>query len=74
MLIRIAYRNIYRNARRTAFCISAVGVAVFFIIFYQAFIDGMTRSINDVVQIFETGHVRVVSSQYEKEYEYMPVQ
>ena len=73
-LIKIAYRNIYRNRRRTLFCISAVGVAVFFIVFYQAFIDGMTRSINDVVQLFETGHVRVVSAQYEAENEYMPVQ
>ena len=74
MLVKIAFRNIFRNVRRTAFCISAVGVAVFFIVIYQAFIDGMTRSINDVVQIFETGHVSVVSSQYENENEYMPVQ
>lgn len=73
-LIKIAYRNIWRNIRRTIFCISAVGLAVFFIVFYQAFVDGMVRSINDIVQIFETGHVRVVSSLYEAENEYMPVQ
>jgi len=74
MLITIAYRNIYRNMRRTAFCLCAVGVAVFFIVFYQAFIDGMTKSINEVVQVFDTGHVKVVSSLYEKDNEYLPVQ
>jgi putative ABC transport system permease protein len=34
----------------------------------------MIESINKTVQIYELGHVRVVSSQYEAESEYMPVQ
>jgi putative ABC transport system permease protein len=73
-LIKIAYRNIWRNLRRTVFCISAVGIAVFFIVFYQSLIDGMTKSIDNVVQIFDTGSVKIVSAQYEAENEYMPVQ
>ena len=74
MLVKIAFRNIWRNKRRTIFCFSAVGIAVFFIVIYSAMIDGMTRSINDLVQVFELGHVRVVSAQYEEESEYLPVQ
>jgi putative ABC transport system permease protein len=74
MLIKIAYRNIWRNKRRTFFCIAAVGIAVFFIVLYSSMIDGMTRNINEVVQIYDFGHVKVVSSQYEAENEYMPVQ
>ncbi|MCL2130668.1 MAG: ABC transporter permease, partial [Treponema sp.] len=73
-LIKIAFRNIGRNRRRTIFCITAVAIAVFFIVFYSSFIDGMIKAINDVTQIFETGHVRVVSAEYEEENEYMPVQ
>jgi len=73
-LIKIAYRNIWRNKRRTFFCIAAVGIAVFFIVLYSSMIDGMTRNINEVVQIYDLGHVKVVSSQYEAENEYMPVQ
>ncbi|MDR0323303.1 MAG: ABC transporter permease, partial [Treponema sp.] len=65
---------IWRNKRRTVFCFTAVGIAVFFIVIYSAMIDGMTKSINDLVQIFELGHVRVVSSQYDVESEFMPVQ
>ena len=73
-LIKIAYRNIWRNKRRTIFCISAVGIAVFFIVIYSSLIDGMIKSINDTVQVYELGHVKVVSSTYEAESEYMPVQ
>jgi putative ABC transport system permease protein len=73
-LIKIAYRNIWRNKRRTLFCITAVGIAVMFIAVYSSLIDGMVRSINDTVQVYELGHVRVVSAQYEAENEYMPVQ
>ncbi|MCL2127068.1 MAG: ABC transporter permease [Treponema sp.] len=73
-LVKIAYRNIWRNKRRTLFCFTAVGIAVFFIVVYSSLIDGMTKSINDMVQIFELGHVRAVSAQYEAENEYMPVQ
>ncbi|MDR2952894.1 MAG: ABC transporter permease, partial [Treponema sp.] len=74
MLITIAYRNIWRNKRRTFFCITAVGIAVFFIVLYSSMIDGMVRNINDIVQVYDLGHVKVVSSQYEAENEYMPVQ
>ena len=74
MLIKIAYRNIWRNMRRTLFCFAAVGIAVFFIVVYSAMIDGMIMSINDSVQVYELGHVKVVSAQYEAENEYMPVQ
>jgi putative ABC transport system permease protein len=73
-LIKIAFRNIWRNKRRTLFCFAAVGIAVFFIVVYSSMIEGMVRSINDTVQIYELGHVRVVSSQYEAESEFMPVQ
>jgi len=73
-LIKIAYRNIWRNMRRTLFCFSAVGIAVLFIVIYSSMIDGMTKSINETVQVYELGHVSVVSSQYEAQSEYLPVQ
>jgi len=73
-LATIAYRNIWRNARRTALCVAAVGIAVFFNIFMKSFIEGMMDSIELVIQTFETGHVSVSSSGYEEEKEYFPVQ
>ena len=73
-LIKIAYRNIWRNKRRTLFCVSAVGIAVLFVVMYSSMIEGMVKSINEVVRVFELGHVKAVSAQYEENSEYMPVQ
>jgi ABC-type lipoprotein release transport system permease subunit len=73
MLVKIAYRNIWRNKRRTIFCLSAVGIVVLFMVVYTAFDDGEARNVYDTVQVYEVGHVRVVSAQYEAENEYMPV-
>ena len=74
VLIKIAFRNIGRNKRRTAFCLCAVGIACFFIVIYSSLIDGMTKTINEVTQIFEMGHIKIVSAQFDAEHEYMPVQ
>ncbi|MDR2517882.1 MAG: FtsX-like permease family protein [Spirochaetaceae bacterium] len=73
-LLTIAFRNIFRNARRTMFCVIAVGAAVFFIIFYSSLIGGMLASMREAVYVFELGHVRAVSAAYEAETEYNPVQ
>ena len=70
----IAYRNLNRNRRRTILCIVAVALAVFFNIFMQAWVEGMYNSIEEVIRTFETGHVQIVSEQFEKEKEYLPVQ
>jgi putative ABC transport system permease protein len=56
------------------FCISAAAIAVFFTVFMQAWMAGMMDNIEEVVRVFETGHVSVVSSGYEAEKEYYPVQ
>jgi len=73
-LMKIAFRNIWRNKRRTAFCVISVGIAVFFFIVFTSMQDGIIKCMNDTVQVYETGHVRVVSAQYEAENESMPVQ
>lgn len=73
-LSTIAYRNIWRNGRRTALCVVAVAIAVFFNIFMQSWIDGMMNGIEEVVRTFETGHVNVVTTRFEEEREYYPVQ
>lgn len=73
-LLTIAYRNIWRNGRRTALCVAAIAIAVFFNVFMQAWIQGMIGGIEEVVRTYETGHVNVVSSLFEADKEYYPVQ
>jgi putative ABC transport system permease protein len=51
----------------------ASGIAVFFTIFMQSMITGMTAGIDTVVQVFDTGHVMLTSADYAAEKEYFPV-
>jgi putative ABC transport system permease protein len=74
ILTAIAYRNILRNKRRTLFCISAAAIAVFFMVFMQTWMAGMIDNIEEVVRLFDTGHVSAAASRYEAEKEYYPVQ
>lgn len=74
MLSVIAWRNIGRNRRRSILCITAVGIAVFFIIFMNSWMDGMFEGIESTVRTYETGHVIAVSEGFEAEQEYLPVQ
>ncbi|MDR2481423.1 MAG: FtsX-like permease family protein [Spirochaetaceae bacterium] len=73
-LVTIAARNITRNKRRTVMCVVAAGIAVFFTIVMQAMLGGMMKGIEDVVQVFDTGHVSIASAEFEADKEYMPVQ
>jgi putative ABC transport system permease protein len=73
-LVTVSWRNIWRNRRRTVLCVVAVGIAVFFNIFMQSWIDGMMNGIEEVVRTYETGHVSAVSARFEAEREYYPVQ
>ena len=73
-LVTIAGRNITRNRRRTVMCVVAVGIAVFFTIIMQSMMGGMAKGIEEVVQVFDAGHVSAASAEYEADKEYMPVQ
>jgi putative ABC transport system permease protein len=73
-LVTIARRNILRNKRRTALCITATAIAVFFMIFMQSWIDGMVDNIDDVVRTFNTGDVNIVSADYDAQNEFFPAQ
>ena len=73
-LLAIAYRNIYRNRRRSVLCISAIAITVFFIVVFAAFIDGLIGNLRSMVIAYETGHVLLTSKEYEKKNLFMPLQ
>ena len=73
-LLKIAFRNIWRNKRRTGFCFSSVGITVLIMVVNTGLNDGMYRCIYDTVQVYHEGHVKVVSALYEADNELLPVQ
>lgn len=72
-LIRLAYRNIRRNTRRTMLTASAVAVAVLAIIFMIAYIHGALNNVRDTYARTESGHVRIRAEGYAARERFMPV-
>jgi putative ABC transport system permease protein len=73
-LFTIAVRNVGRNGRRTALCVLAAGIAVFFCIVMRSWVSGMTSNMEDVVKTFDTGDVHIVSPSYAEQSDYYPMQ
>ncbi|MDR2098302.1 MAG: FtsX-like permease family protein [Spirochaetaceae bacterium] len=73
-LITIARRNILRNRRRAALCITAIAIAVFFMVFMQSWIEGMVDGMNDTVRTFDTGDISVVSAEFDAQSDAYPAQ
>jgi putative ABC transport system permease protein len=72
-LIRIAYRNIFRNTRRSIFCIIAISITVFFIIVMAALMDGMIDNFKKQIFAYETGDLLVTSKDYDKKSLFLPL-
>jgi putative ABC transport system permease protein len=73
-LLTIAYRNIYRNRRRSGLCILAIAITVFFIVVFAALMDGLLSNFRRMVIAYETGHVLLSSKAYEKKSLFLPLQ
>ncbi len=67
-IIKLGFKNIFRNKRRTFLTITAVFFATFLVVMFKSFIGGLWGStINNVIML-ETGHIKVAHKKYlEKE-------
>ncbi len=73
-ILTIAYRNIYRNIRRSLFCIIAVALAVFFIIMMMSYIRGILDSVKKVITTFDVGDIKIYTKEYDAKKDFMPLQ
>jgi putative ABC transport system permease protein len=72
-LIKIAYRNIYRNKRRTVLSIIAIAISTFFIVLMMGFISGMMKSADYTIKTYETGDLAIYTKDFEAEKDFYPV-
>jgi putative ABC transport system permease protein len=67
---RIAFRNLFRNTRRTVLSIGAITIASILGVFFLAMIDGMEASAREITLKYYTGTIQVRHEEY-GEYEYL---
>ncbi|THB63357.1 MAG: ABC transporter permease [Spirochaetaceae bacterium] len=72
--IKLAFRNIFRNKRRSIFSILAISIAALTITFLFSLLEGIKADIRNNAWNYETGQVRIRNTEYDR-YEYLyPVQ
>ena len=67
MLLTLAWRNIWRNKRRTFITIASVAFAVFFAVFMQSIQKGAWDHMLDNVVNFYYGYAQVQQNDYWEE-------
>jgi putative ABC transport system permease protein len=63
-IIKFAWRNTWRNRRRTYLTLMALAVGVMCIVFAKSFVGGIINSISDSLIKGQTGHIRIVQKEY----------
>ncbi len=67
-LIKLAFKNIFRNPRRTFLTITAVFFATFLVVMFKSFIGGLWDNSMSNMIMLDTGHIKVAHKKYfEKE-------
>ncbi|MBI4978767.1 MAG: ABC transporter permease [Spirochaetes bacterium] len=72
-IITMAFRNLFRNSRRTMLAVSSVSLSIALIVFFQGFYNGFMVSMIKNATRQESGHVKVTTQRYMENERLMPV-
>lgn len=72
-LFKLAYRNFLRNKRRSIISGISISIAVALIIFTKSYISGITNNISDNIVRLLTGHIQIMTREYERRERLMPL-
>lgn len=73
MLFRLAFRNVFRNKKRTFLSALSIFFAAIIVGMAQGWVNGMTNLYLDNFVKYQTGHLRVTTKLYKKRERFLPV-
>jgi putative ABC transport system permease protein len=73
MIFKLAYRNFFRNTRRSIISGISIAIAITLIIFAQSYIKGVIRNISDNVVKLISGHIRITTKEFERRERMLPL-
>jgi len=72
-LFKLAYRNFFRNTRRSIISGISVALAITAIIFVRSYISGVLENISGNVVKLISGHIRITTKEYERRERMLPL-
>lgn len=63
-ILKFAWRNIWRNKRRTFITLMAVAVGVMSLVFMRSYIRGVMNSATDAMVKIDIGHIKIAHKEY----------
>lgn len=72
-LLKLAYRNFFRNTRRSIISGISVAIAITVIIFAQSYMRGMIENIGENIVRLISGHIRITTKEYERRERMIPL-
>ena len=72
-LLKIAFRNLFRNKLRTSVSIFAIAFSVMIVVFARGYIVGMIDSIAAEHIQYNSGHIKIVAPEYQQQERLLPL-
>lgn len=72
-LFKLAYRNFFRNTRRSIISGISVALAITAIIFIRSYLSGFLENISGNVVRLISGHIRIATKEYERRERMLPL-
>ena len=73
MLLRLAFRNIFRHFTRTFLTFLAIAVGLMFMIIMDSMLTGIDQESFDRIINYETGHIKIFDRGYREDEENLPL-
>lgn len=73
-LIKLAFKNLLRHRNRTLITAYIIAFAIFFYIFLDSMIGGMTEMSYQSIIEYEAGHLQVINQEYQEEENELPLE
>ncbi len=72
-ILKLAYRNFFRNSRRSIISGLSVTIAILAIVFAKSYFTGAINNVRGNVVSLVSGHIRITTPQYERRERLMPL-
>jgi putative ABC transport system permease protein len=74
MLLKLAFRNIFRNFRRTLLTLSALAVAILVLIVFDSYFKGLDQKSYEKIVDYETAHLKIFPQGYKADIDNLPLE